>query len=241
MKPPWLMVGTSPFIGAGQFGGRALEYLQVFYGRPWRVAEVLTEALSSGAQAIQALSEWYIVEAVSKVRSMGWDVEVWASLPMRGVKEALASFAKVDAKAIAVHGSVVDSMNLRVISEQLSLVKEQGFKAGLALHTPARSLNWVLRTKLKVDFLMIPLNKLGVFMDAPPPKIHELASKVGVPVVAMKVLAAGLLSPAEGVGFILSLSPPPSMAIGVASVEEARRTFREASSLLAQAGLCEKL
>ncbi|MEM4700460.1 MAG: hypothetical protein QXT74_05935 [Candidatus Nezhaarchaeales archaeon] len=241
MGPPQLMVGTSPFIGAGQFGARAVRYLQEFYGKPWRVAEVIMAALDSGAQAVQALAEWYIVEAVLEVKSRGRDVRVWASLPPRGVRKALELFAKVDAEAAAVHGSVTDSMDLGVVSEQLSMVREQGLKAGLALHAPARGLSWLARTNLKVDFLMIPLNKLGAFMDSPPSRVYELALKVGVPIVAMKVLAAGRLPPREGVEFVLSLDPPPSMAIGVASVEEARETFREASNLLAQASLRGKL
>lgn len=241
MPPPQLMVGTSPFIGAGQFGARSLRYLREFYGKPWKVAEVIVAALESGAQAIQALSEWYVVEAVAEVRSRGWSASVWASLPPRDVEKALDSFSKIDAEAVAVHGSVSDSMDPEAVGEQLSLARERGFVAGVALHSPARGLNWLMRAKLRVDFVMIPFNKLGAFMDSPPHHVYELALRLGVPIVAMKVLAAGRLSPVEGVGFVLSFSPPPSVAIGVASVEEARRTFRETSRLLAEARMRGKL
>ncbi|MCD4843866.1 MAG: hypothetical protein K8R25_05200 [Methanosarcinales archaeon] len=31
---PQIMLSTSPFIGAGQFGARSMEYKRTFYGQP---------------------------------------------------------------------------------------------------------------------------------------------------------------------------------------------------------------
>lgn len=226
------MVGTSPFIGAGQFGDRALAYLRAFYGRPWRIAEVLEAALNSGAEAIQALPEWYVVKAIVEVKLRNPSVRVWASLPpRRGVQEALHQFARVDAEAVAIHGAIMDSLDQAVVEAQVDLARSQGFKVGAALHTPYRSLSWLQRSKVKVDFLMIPFNKLGLYMDAKASEIHGLALKLNKPVIAMKVLAAGLLPVREALEFVFSFDPPPSIAIGVASVEEAANTFKEASAI----------
>ena len=173
-----LLVGTSPFIGAGQFKERAAAYLRTFYGRPEKVADVLEEALQSGAQGIQVLPHWYIVEAVSLLRARGWRVEVWASLPPRGIEQALEAFRRIDAVGVAVHGLITDSLDKSLVEAQLDKVRDYGFKPGLALHTPRKAAKWVLEAGLEVDFLLAPFNKLGLYMDAEASMLHSLLLRV---------------------------------------------------------------
>ena len=225
-------MGTSPFIGAGQFEERAVAYLRAFYGKPESVADVLEEALQSGAQGVQALPHWYIVEAIALLRMRGWRVEVWASLPPRGIEQALEAFRRIDAVGVAVHGLITDSLDKSLVEAQLDKVRDYGFKPGLALHTPRKAAKWVLEAGLEVDFLLAPFNKLGLYMDAEASMLHSLLLRVCRCFIAMKVLAAGRLRPREALEFVLSFKPPPSLALGVASREEARETFSLASKLL---------
>ena len=39
-----MLLGTSPFVGAGQFGTRAWMYYRIFRGHPERIAEIIVEA-----------------------------------------------------------------------------------------------------------------------------------------------------------------------------------------------------
>ena len=66
VRLPVALVGTSPFVGAGQFGPRALALHARFFGRPGAVAEVLEAAVEAGAGGVQALSYPFIVEAIRR-------------------------------------------------------------------------------------------------------------------------------------------------------------------------------
>ena len=47
------MLGTSPFIGAGQFGLKALEYYKTFCLKPSNIAKIYREAYQLGIKALQ--------------------------------------------------------------------------------------------------------------------------------------------------------------------------------------------
>ena len=102
----------------------------------------------------------------------------------------------------------------------------------MAVHSPGIVLPWLLEEDLEVDFLIVPFNKLGFFMDINPGSLLNLLRKVGKPAMAMKTLAAGTLSPWEALEFVLSHPEFSSVAIGVASREEAAETFKVALELL---------
>ena len=41
-KLPRVLLGTSPFLGAGQFGVKAYEYYKAFFENPFRITELLS-------------------------------------------------------------------------------------------------------------------------------------------------------------------------------------------------------
>lgn len=52
---PRILLGTSPFIGAGQFGSRAQIYYEHFYKKPENIVKIVLKAVDLGVTGVQAL------------------------------------------------------------------------------------------------------------------------------------------------------------------------------------------
>ncbi|MFQ6074459.1 MAG: hypothetical protein ACE5KC_04485, partial [Candidatus Bathyarchaeia archaeon] len=85
-----------------------------------------------------------------------------------------------------------------------------------------------------VDLLMLPFNRIGMFMDASPAKVAEGVRRFGKPVIGKKVLAAGYLSPKDALVYVGRVGCLDVVALGVASEEEAKETFTEAVNMLSE-------
>jgi len=53
-KIPQILLGSSPFIGAGQFGSRASFYYYHFYRNPKNIMEIILKAVDLGITGFQA-------------------------------------------------------------------------------------------------------------------------------------------------------------------------------------------
>ncbi|MFQ6074099.1 MAG: hypothetical protein ACE5KC_02655, partial [Candidatus Bathyarchaeia archaeon] len=51
-KIPRILLGTSPFIGSGQFGSRAASYYEHFYGHPENIAKIILAAVDLGVTGV---------------------------------------------------------------------------------------------------------------------------------------------------------------------------------------------
>ncbi len=105
-----------------------------------------------------------------------------------------------------------------------------GCLAGLATHKPFSTLNWLLEAGLDIDLLMLPFNKLGMFMDADPVRVAEAIKRLGKPVIGKKILAAGYLSPQEALTYVVQMGCVDLVALGVASEQEVKETFTAAAT-----------
>ncbi|MDY6844075.1 MAG: hypothetical protein SVW57_08305, partial [Thermodesulfobacteriota bacterium] len=68
-KIPRILLGTSPFIGAAQFGEKAREYRKNLYENPEHMATIIVESAHQGINAIQALAYPPIMEAIKMAQS----------------------------------------------------------------------------------------------------------------------------------------------------------------------------
>ncbi len=146
--------------------------------------------------------------------------------PLGDIRE----FGRFKTVAMLLHGEITDSRDSRRISELLSGVHAAGCLAGLATHKPFSTLNWLLNAGLDIDLLMLPFNKLGMFMDADPVRVAGAIKRIGKPVVGKKVLAAGYLDPREALRFVVQMNCVDLVALGVASEEEVKETFTAAAT-----------
>ncbi len=228
---PRVLLGTSPFIGSGQFGTRASLYYSQFYRNPKSIVKIVLKAVDFGVTGVQVLPFRPIFGALRTVEGEVKDrLTVVGTIgpddPLGDIRE----FGRFKTVAMLLHGEITDSRDSRRISELLSGVHAAGCLAGLATHKPFSTLNWLLNAGLDIDLLMLPFNKLGMFMDADPVRVAGAIKRIGKPVVGKKVLAAGYLDPREALRFVVQMNCVDLVALGVASEEEVKETFTAAAT-----------
>ena len=231
-KIPRILLGTSPFIGSGQFGSRAALYYEHFYGHPENIAKIILAAVDLGVTGVQVLPFPPIFSALKAVeREIKQRLTIVGTVGPDDPLGNIHAFQRFNTVAMLVHGQITDRRDKRKILELLNEIHAVNRLAGLATHEPFSTLKWLAKTNLDVDLLMLPFNRIGMFMDASPAKVAEAVRRFGKPVIGKKVLAAGYLSPKDALAYVGQVGCLDVVALGVASEEEVKETFTEAINI----------
>jgi len=227
IKLPRVLLGTSPFIGAGQFGSRSYAYWAAFYNRPERVAEVITAAVELGVRGIQPLPYPFLAEGIRRAQALtGEELVLAATIGPEDPLADLAMFEGLDVRAALVHGALTDRARSPELAAIMDEVRDKGLLAGLASHSPMRLLRRLSSGEVpRPDLLLLPFNAVGYLMDAPAPELANAIRSLRVPVMGKKVLAAGRLRPEEAFRFALGSRMLEGVAVGVVSRVEAEEAF----------------
>ena len=229
VRVPKILLGTSPFIGAGQFGGRAALYRARFHENPQNIVKLVRKAVELGIVGIQVLQSPPILRALEVVeKELGERLTVVGTVGPDEPLKDIPEFQRFNIAAMVLHGQLTDGRNLSEISGLLDEIRSAGCLAGLATHEPLSTLKWLTEAKPDVDLLMLPFNKLGMFMDASPREIVKEIERIHKPVIGKKVLAAGRLKPKEALEYVARVGCIDAVALGVASEREADETFTAA-------------
>jgi len=230
---PIVLLGTSPFIGSGQFGSRAALYYEHFYGHPENIVKIILAAVDLGFTGVQVLPFPPVFSALKAVeREIKQRLTIVGTVGPDDPLGNIHDFQRFNTVAMLVHGHLTDKRDSQKIAELLNEIRATNRLAGLATHETLSTLKWLAKTNLDVDLLMLPFNRIGMFMDASPAKIAEAVRKLGKPVIGKKVLAAGYLSPKDALTYVSQVECLDIVALGVASEEEVKETFTEAINIL---------
>jgi len=217
---PPVMVGTSPFLGAGQFGHRALLYRRTFYEKPENITALLEYcALELGVEGVQPIADPVIVDAILAVDA---DLRCVTVVGLHDLTSELELAAALDSEAVLLHANRVDGRPVEDVCEDLDEVRENWGTVGIATHEPHVTLPRWESSGERVDVYMVPLNPLGAFMGDKE-TVETVLKNTETVVVAKKVLAAGRLPPSEGIPYAARLAD--AMALGVTSRGEADETL----------------
>jgi len=228
---PRILLGTSPFIGANQFGSRAQFYYEHFYKKPKNIVKIILKAVDLGVTGVQALPFRPIFGALKAVeRELKERLTILGTIGPDDPLSNIRDFQGFNTVAMLLHGVITDRRDLRKISELLNKVHATGCLAGLVTHEPLSTLNWLVKTDLDVDLLMLPFNKLGMFMDGEPMKVAEAIKLLGKPIIGKKILAAGYISPEDALTYVSQLGCIDIVALGIASEQEAKETLAAAAT-----------
>jgi len=230
IKIPRVLLGTSPFIGAGQFE-RAYEYFQKFYLNPKEIEKLIKFSYSLGVKGIQALPFEPIPQVLAKVLKEIPDLCV---IPSVLKAYDIDLFQKFDAPLMFLHAGISNKKNKEELEELLDEIRDTGAIAGIATHKPYEVLTWIKENRIKVNAVLVPFNKAGLFMDTSPDELIKLLRELNVIVFAKKTLGAGRLPVKESLEFVAKTEVIDGITIGVASEEEAKETFSLALSLFSK-------
>ena len=227
-------MGTSPFVGAGQFGVKSYVYYRHFYKNPRNITKIVLKAADLGISGIHALPYQPIFWSLKAAeKELGEKFTIIGTIGPDNPLEDLKNFHNFNTVALLLHGELADKRNQKV-GELLNNIHDAGYLAGLATHSPSSTLSWLCNSDLDIDLVMVPFNRLGMFMDDTSEKIVELIKLLGKPVIGKKVLAAGRIQPRDALEFVLESGCIDFVALGVASEREAEETFGIAAELFSE-------
>lgn len=230
---PRALLGTSPFIAAPQFGHRARLYQLDLYNNPENIFKIIISSWEMGVTGIQVIPYPPVIEAVEMAVEAGFKMQVVGTLRPDNETEDIETLSLLNTDAMLLHGSTTDKGDWAHIEKYLQAVKDEGAIPGLATHMPFSCTEKLLESPVLDLFqlYMVPVNKLGYLMDCDtfgPEKRNELSDKIislKKIVIAKKVLAAGILTPEEGLDHLETVNFADIVTFGIASEDESRQTF----------------
>lgn len=229
-KIPRVFLGTSPFLGAGQFGTRAARYHETFYQNPDNMVVLMAQSWRIGVKGIQAVAYPRIIEAIEKAKTQeGIEPVIVGTILPGELDSGIDLLGRVNAVVGLLHGSETDRCSGVGIAKSLEKIRSAGMVPGLAIHRALPTLRFLIESGCDYEILMIPLNPKGI-MVANLPETLEAVKKVKCPIIAKKALGAGRIPPSEALPWVAELGVA-GVALGVASEEEAKETFTLALEL----------
>jgi hypothetical protein len=190
---PLVSVGTSPFIGAGQFGFRAFEWSIKFLDNPKAMLEILEASYAKGARGIEVIPSGKILEA-AQIMSETYNDYVITGSTYPGVDPKINLLVEKGAKLIFVHGMISDNKSTNLV-RLLDDISSYGIIPGIATHEPILTIRYCIENSLNVRVFLIPFNKNGFLMG----NINNLEEIVNNTknfyFIGMKTLAAGKIKP----------------------------------------------
>lgn len=232
---PRTLLGTSPFIGAPQFGHRARLYLLDLYRNPEAMARIIVKSYQLGVRGIQLLPYPPVVEALEMARDQGYPLDIVATIRPDSEEDVddIELLSGLDAKAILLHASLTDQRNWEEIGEKLDQINDTGALSGMVTHLPFKTTRKLLDSPILDDFQIygVPVNRLGYLMDCDThgtedrAELRELLRNLDKTIMAKKVLAAGIMTPDDAFDYLKTLDFVDMVALGIASEKEAEETF----------------
>ena len=216
-------MGTSTFIGAGQFGRNARDYRKKFLNNPEAILEILEACYQTGGRGIEVIPAGKISEAIKTFSETHDDFVVTGST-FPGPDPLIDDLVEMDAQIIFVHASVSDQKNER-LSQLLDDVSSRGVIPGIALHNPVSTLNYVFENLAEIKTFLIPFNANGIFMGNQKEVETLVDSHLDCSFMGMKTLGAGKIDPETAYAYVKEHNICCA-AIGMVSLEEVNITTK---------------
>ncbi|MEN6329334.1 MAG: hypothetical protein ABFC91_03490 [Methanobacteriaceae archaeon] len=231
---PRTLLGTSPFIGAAQFGHRARLYQLDLYRNPENMLRIIRTSYDSGVRGMQLLPYPPVIQALEMAREEGMELDVIGTIRPDQEKEDIEVLASLDAKAMLLHAMITDHGDWEFIAENLYQIKDAQASSGLVTHHPFQTTRNLLESPVKdlFELYMIPLNRLGYLMDCEQnlaeerDQLREMVLELDKTIIGKKLLAAGIMTPQDAFEYLKTLDYVDIVAVGIASEKEAQETFK---------------
>ncbi|MBM4241365.1 MAG: hypothetical protein FJ150_06875 [Euryarchaeota archaeon] len=231
---PRILLGTSPFIAAAQFGHRARLYYLDLYQHPENILKIIKKSYNLGIKGVQLVPYKPVVEAVNEAISDGCNLEIVGTIRPGKEDKDIKLLSQMEACAMLLHADITDRYEWDFIADKIQQIKDSNAIPGLVTHRPFETTEKLLKSPILnlFDIYMVPISKIGYIMDtmefgAPErANFRELIKNLGKKIIAKKVLAAGVLKPEEAFDYLSSLDYVDMVAVGIASEDEATETFK---------------
>ncbi len=230
-KIPRITIGTSPFMGAGQFGPLGFVWRSEFFQNAEKMANLMQLSYEYGAKGVEVIPAGQILTAALLTQEKYPEFTILGSTFWeRGKNDfRISELIKADTKIIFLHGSISDQRDLHLIRPLLSKIREAGNIPGMATHYPLYTIPFIQKNKLDCPAILLPFNYRGEFMGNQK-AVEEIVDSMEYFFVAMKPLAAGKIPPRKAFPY-LGKHNISAVTIGMVTEEEVIETVTEAKKV----------
>jgi hypothetical protein len=226
---PAVSLGTSPFIGAGQFDSRARDYYTQFYQNPENMEKIIAKSIELGVPAIHAIAYDRIIEVINRVQQSN-QVKIFCSITigLNDWRKEIYESKIIDPQIAFIHGTITDARNMSILGKMMDEIMKAGIIPGCATHNPLETIPFLEGSGLDIKIYFAPVNPTGRYLGREPQRVIELLKNAARPVIGKKVLAAGRIEPERAFSFVSKIHNIKGIAVGIASLQEAEETFGQA-------------
>ena len=224
-----MSVGTSPFLGASQFGKNARVYRRKFLNNAKAVLEILEASYEVGGRGIELIPAGKVSEAAKIMVETHNDFVITGST-FPGADPLINELSDLGAKIVFAHGMVADKKDKK-LEILIDDIKSRGIIPGIAAHNPVSTLEYTFENIPSVKTFLIPFNARGYLMGNQKELEKLVDSHKNHYFIGMKTLAAGKLDPNKAYDYV-SKHNICCATIGVISIEEARESTEIALNCL---------
>lgn len=227
---PLVTTGTSPFLGAVQFGANAYVWRKKFLDNTDAMLEIMEAAYEAGARGIEAVPLGKIMEAAKIMSETHNDYVITASSAPGRHKASIKELVDCNTKLIFLHGMLSDGRSNRM-EKLLDLIASYGVIPGIATHDPVPTIKYCIENSLNVKAFLIPFNSEGSMMGRGNELVELVDNTKNYSFVGMKTLAAGSIKPEITFEYI-SKHNICAVTIGMVTKEQAKESTRIALEYL---------
>ena len=199
---PIMLCGSAPFLGLGYFGFKAFEYRVRFYNHPDNMADIFIHFVRQGSKGVHVLCYDNILRAVK----MAYDIERFplvVSLNAENITAQLKKISKYETVLAFVHSSQTDSLNEELLRSITEEIRNAGMIPGLTTSAPGTSIPVLDEMDIDVSAYCVPINVKGKYMTPSKELTLKAVNNTKKKIIAEKPLAAGTISPEEGLPFVV--------------------------------------
>ncbi len=221
-----LIIGGNPYSGISHHSAAKSQEMEDYYTTRQICAD-LQQAEQSGINTLLARADRHIMRTLNEYRNTGGTIQWIAQTPKdteyAELKEYLEIIARYKPIAIYHHGGTTDKLyaqdRLSSLRDNLARIRDFGCAAGIGTHDP-EILKHCYAENYDVDFYVCALynhtRHRELYLPNDRAQALDAIRSIPLPVIGIKVLAAGRNEPSAAFQFALeSLKPSDAMAVGM--------------------------
>ena len=246
-----LIIGGNPYSGISHHSPAASEAMEDYYTTHQIMAD-LRQAEENGINTVLARADRHIMRTLNEYWNAGGTIQWIAQTPKDTEYANLDDYLQIIARykpiAIYHHGGTTDKLyaegRLASLRDGLKRIRDLGCAVGLGTHDP-QVLKYCYTEGYDVDFYVCALYNHTKHRELYLPDDRYTAfaaiQAIPVPIIAIKVLAAGRNEPHEALQLALeNIKPTDAMAVGMYTrfqPDQIRQNTRTVAKLLSESRL----
>ena len=235
-----MIIGTNWFLGFSHTSVAKDSFIKSYQDTK-KVADILETFLDHGIDTVMGPPDPLLIDAVKEAQDRTGDELILILTPTFNIipggpkendAEAVLDMCKrfqckICMPHMIVTDYLLDRMNgeIRNIEKYTAMIRERDMIPALSTHMP-ETIIIADKTKADIETYIQIYNAIGFLMQVEPEWVMQIIKNAHKPVITIKPLAAGRLSPLTGLPFVWSTIRNNDMvAIGTTTADEAKEVI----------------